>query len=106
MADTVAFFTDFLPKKIAAKPEMQAGIKNSITFDIAGAGVWTLDLTEAPGAVKEGAVEKPGCTIKVAKADWEAMLDKPSEGMKMFMTGKLKVSGSTGLAMQLQKILS
>jgi putative sterol carrier protein len=106
MADTTAFFENFLPKKIASKPELQGSIKNSIVFDITGAGIWTLDLRTAPGAVVAGAVENAGCTITVAKADWEKLLDNPAAGMQLFMMGKLKVKGSTGLAMQLQKILA
>lgn len=106
MADTVDFFTNFLPNKIAAKPEMQAGIKANIAFDITGGGQWTLDLRNAPGAVVEGIQSDAACTITIAKGDWEAMLDNPAKGMQMFMTGKLKVKGSTGLAMQLQKILA
>lgn len=111
MADTVHFFTEFLPNKVATKPELQASVKNSIVFEILKfdgehSKAWTLDLRAAPGSVTEGAIEHPGCTIKISKADWEALLDKPAVGMQFFMTGRLKVTGSQGLAMQLQKILS
>jgi len=106
MADTTAFFTDYLPKKIAQKPELQASVKNAIVFDITGAGAWTLDLLTAPGSVVAGADANPGCTITVDKANWEKILDNPGSAMSLFMMGKIKVKGSTGLAMQLQKILA
>jgi hypothetical protein len=106
MADTFGFFNTYLPKKIADKPNLQSEVKAAITFDITGAGIWTLDLRSPPGAVVEGAVEGTGCTITVAKSDWEGLLDSPAKGMQLFMTGKLKVKGSTALAMQLQKILA
>ena len=107
MADkTAEFFSTYLPNKIAAKPELQAQVKNAIVFDITGAGAWTLDLRAAPGSVVAGADANPGCTITVAKADWESILDNPGKAMSLFMMGKIKVKGSTGLAMQLQKILA
>ena len=109
MADqdvTLGFFQQYLPNKLAKKPELQGQIKDSIMFDITGAGKWTLDLRTAPGGVVEGDFENPGCTITIAKADWEALLASPAKGMQFFMTGKLKVKGKQGLAMQLQKILA
>jgi hypothetical protein len=107
MAVTTAdFFNTILPTKITEKPELQSEVKAAITFDIGGAGIWTLDLRAAPGSVVSGPVEDPGCTISVAQADWEKILDKPGNAMSMFMMGKIKVKGSTGLAMKLQKILA
>lgn len=105
MADTKEFFDTYLPKKLTDNPSL-AGIKASFQFEIADAGTWALDLTEAPGSVKEGAIENPGVTIAVAKADWEKILDNPGAAMQMFMLGKLKIKGNTALAMQLQKILA
>lgn len=105
MADTVEYFTNFLPKKIADNAGLQGKINDSIVFDITGAGVWTLDLKTPPGSVTEGAADGAGCTITVTKENWEALLAKPSLGMQLFMTGKLKVKGKQGLAMQLASFL-
>lgn len=105
MADTTEFFEKFMPEKLIAKPDLAESVKASFQFDITGAGIWTIDLTTPPGAVREGPVESPGCIITVAKADWEKLLDNPSYAMQLFMTGKLKAS-NVGLAMQLQKILA
>lgn len=105
MADTTEFFEKFLPEKIASNASLQASVKNSIQFDIAGAGTWTLDLSSAPGSVVAGAVASPGCVITVSKADWEKLLDNPGVAMQLFMMGKLKAS-NVALAMQLQKILA
>jgi SCP-2 sterol transfer family len=109
---TLGFFSDFLPKKIAAKPDLQGQIKNSIVFDIVEEDgktawrQWTLDLKNPPGSVVEGAGDAPGCTLTVSKSNWEKILANPGSAMGLFMTGKLKVKGSQGLAMQLQKILA
>lgn len=105
MAETKEFFEKFMPEKIEKNPNLAASVKAVFQFDVAGAGTWTIDLSGPPGAVREGAAEKPGCVITVAKADWEKVLDNPSYAMQLFMTGKLKAS-NVGLAMQLQKILA
>jgi len=45
-------------------------------------------------------------TIKISWDDWQAMADGQLDGMTAFMTGKLKVDGDMGNAMQLQGVLS
>jgi putative sterol carrier protein len=45
-------------------------------------------------------------TIKVSWDDWQAMANGTLDGMTAFMTGKLKVEGDMGNAMQLQGVLS
>ena len=104
MADTNEFFTDYLPNKLTENPDMVKDIGAIFVFDIGGAGQWTVDLTGA-GAVTAGAHASPGCTVTAAKADFETMLDNPSQAMMLFMSGKLAVS-NVGLAMSLQKLLS
>lgn len=106
MADTLQFFEKYLPEKLIKKPDLWSTVKASFQFDIDGAGSWFLDLTSGPGSVKAGQGENPGVTIAMKKDDWEKMLDNPGSAMSMFMMGKIKIKGSTGLAMQLQKILA
>ena len=105
MADTTAFFTDYLPGKLAENPGLAAEINAVYQFDIDGAGTWTVDLTAEGGAVSEGAHSDPGCTFTIAKEDFESLLDNPANGMMLFVQGKLQVSGDQGLALSLQKIL-
>ena len=45
-------------------------------------------------------------TIKISWDDWQAMAGGQLDGMTAFMTGKLKVEGDMGNAMQLQGVLS
>jgi putative sterol carrier protein len=45
-------------------------------------------------------------TIKIGWDDWQAMAAGQLDGMTAFMTGKLKVEGDMGNAMQLQGVLS
>ena len=50
-------------------------------------------------------LEDAGCVVNVAKADFETLLDDPSQGMMLFTMGKLQVS-NVGLALSLQQLLS
>ena len=45
-------------------------------------------------------------TIKVSWDDWQQMAAGQLDGMTAFMTGKLKVEGDMGNAMQLQGVLA
>lgn len=99
MADTKTFFDDTLPEKLKGGDVAATGVYQ---FDIEGAGIWTLDLDN--GTVAEGASESAGCVIGCSKDNFEGMLDDPSTGMSLFMTGQLTAS-DLGMAMSLQSIL-
>jgi putative sterol carrier protein len=45
-------------------------------------------------------------TIKTTWDDWQKMASGELDGMTAFMTGKLKIEGDMGNAMQLQGVLS
>ena len=45
-------------------------------------------------------------TIKVSWDDWQQMAAGQLDGMTAFMTGKLKIEGDMGNAMQLQGVLA
>jgi putative sterol carrier protein len=45
-------------------------------------------------------------TIKTSWDDWQKMASGELDGMTAFMTGKLKIEGDMGNAMQLQGVLS
>ena len=103
MADCIAFFNEYLPAKIKQDASLAADVNAVFQFDIAGAGTWTLDLTDE-GSIVQGAGDNVGCVITSDKATWEKILDNPKSAMQMFMLGKLKAS-NIGLATKLQKIL-
>jgi len=103
MADVKAFFSEYLPNKIAENPDLAKEVNAVYQFDIEGAGTWTVDLT-GDGAVGEGPHDEPGCVVTCADEDFGTLLDNPAAGMMLFTMGKLRVS-NVGLAMSLQKIL-
>jgi NAD(P)-dependent dehydrogenase (short-subunit alcohol dehydrogenase family)/acyl dehydratase/putative sterol carrier protein len=55
---------------------------------------WTLDLKNGKGAVVEGAPPTADCTLEISEADFLDMTSGKSDPMKLFTTGKLKISGN------------
>ncbi|MCE9576164.1 MAG: SDR family NAD(P)-dependent oxidoreductase [Deltaproteobacteria bacterium] len=55
--------------------------------------VWTINLKDAPGGVVEGAGAAPQCTLDMSDADFMAMATGKEDAMKLFSSGKLKISG-------------
>lgn len=92
MSNTQTFFTETLPAKLTEQPDVAEEINDTIQFDIEGAGTWTLDLTEAPGSVKEGGIDEAGCVVSCAAEDFESMLDNPAGAMSLFVNGKIVIS--------------
>jgi 3-hydroxyacyl-CoA dehydrogenase/3a,7a,12a-trihydroxy-5b-cholest-24-enoyl-CoA hydratase len=54
---------------------------------------WTVDLSTPPGTVTEGAGKAPQCTLEMSDADFMAMATGKADAMKLFSSGKLKISG-------------
>ena len=76
----------------------------TVKIDFGGdEGVIMLDGANSLVSDSDGAADT---TIKVSWDDWQAMASGALDGMTAFMTGKLKVEGDMGNAMQLQGVLS
>jgi len=104
MADVQNFFSEYLPNKLKENPGLASEIGAVYTFEIEGAGQWTVDLTDGAGSVAEGGHADPGCVVSAHADDFAALIDNPAQGMMLFISGKLKVT-NPGLALSLQKIL-
>jgi len=74
-----------------------------VKLDFGGDGVIVMDGSAQTVAEDDGDADT---TIKVSWDDWQAMADGQLDGMTAFMTGKLKVEGDMGNAMQLQGVLA
>jgi (3R)-3-hydroxyacyl-CoA dehydrogenase / 3a,7a,12a-trihydroxy-5b-cholest-24-enoyl-CoA hydratase / enoyl-CoA hydratase 2 len=75
-------------------PEIAEKVKTVFQFKLASpASVWTVDLKSGAGAVSEGAGGAPQCTLEMSDADFMAMATGQADAMKLFSTGKLKISG-------------
>ena len=74
-----------------------------VKLDFGGDGVVMLDGQANQVSEDDGDADT---TIKVSWEDWQQMAKGQLDGMTAFMTGKLKVEGDMGNAMQLQGVVS
>jgi (3R)-3-hydroxyacyl-CoA dehydrogenase / 3a,7a,12a-trihydroxy-5b-cholest-24-enoyl-CoA hydratase / enoyl-CoA hydratase 2 len=69
-------------------------VKTTFLFKLSNPeSTWTIDLSTPPGAVHDSAVGKAACTLEISDADFMAMATGQADAMKLFSTGKLKISG-------------
>jgi 3-hydroxyacyl-CoA dehydrogenase/3a,7a,12a-trihydroxy-5b-cholest-24-enoyl-CoA hydratase len=79
---------------VAGNPATQEKVKTTFLFKLnSPEAQWTIDLSTPPGAVHEGAVGTAACTLEISDADFMAMATGQADAMKLFSTGKLKISG-------------
>jgi putative sterol carrier protein len=94
-------FFDSLPSRV--DPSKTAGMNNSYLFDIEGAGVWKVDVTDGVIAVTEGGGDAD-VTIRASEDTFRAIAEREQNPTTAYMTGKLKIEGDMGAAMKLQKL--
>ena len=93
--------------------------KSELVAKMQDAGAWLPGKTVKIDFGEEGAILLDGAnsivsendgeadtTIKVSWDDWQALSSGQLDGMTAFMTGKLKVEGDMGNAMQLQGVFA
>jgi putative sterol carrier protein len=79
------------------------GMNNSYLFDIDGAGMWKVDVTDGKVTVTEGG-EDADAIISASEETFTKMVSGEQNPTSAYMTGKLKVKGDMGAAMKLQKL--
>ncbi|EFA82750.1 P11915 Nonspecific lipid-transfer protein [Heterostelium album PN500] len=98
---------DDLSKTVGTRPQLVKSINGIYQFNITGSGApktYTVDLKNAPGAVKSGAPAKADCTITIKDTDFLDLFSGKVNGQVLFGQGKLKIQGNMGLAMKLGQI--
>ena len=79
---------------VGGNPATAEKVKTVFLFKLSSpASAWTIDLATPPGAVHEGEVGKAACTLEMSDADFMAMATGQADAMKLFSSGKLKISG-------------
>jgi putative sterol carrier protein len=76
-------------------------------FDLTGedGGTYQLVLSENIAKVFHNTSNEPQCTLKMKVSDFKKFLQGNMNSAAAFMMGKLKVEGSMGLALKLEKLL-
>jgi len=78
---------------LSANPATAEKVKTAFVFKLSSPeSSWTVDLTTPPGSVNPG-VGKASCTLDLSDADFMAMATGQADAMKLFSSGKLKISG-------------
>ncbi len=78
---------------VAANPDVADKVKTVFQFKLSAPdSVWTIDLKDGK-KVTQGGGAAPQCTLEMSDADFMAMSTGKADAMKLFSTGKLKISG-------------
>ena len=92
-----------LASYVAANPDLASKAKTVFQFRLSDPEtVCTLDLKDGGGAVGQGETAKPDVTLALADADFVALYTGKADAMKLFTTGKIKISGDMGAAQRLR----
>jgi len=89
-------------------PEPIRGLNVIYQYEITGddSGTFQLVMEDGSARVIEGAMESADCTLRLSDKNFKKMIEGKLNGTAAFMTGKLRVQGSMGLALKLEGILN
>lgn len=105
--DIQNLFNDKLPTAIQQNPDPAKAIGAKFQINITGdnGGEWYIDCTDGGPKAEAGNPGGADCTIEMAEEDFQKLVENPqANGMQLFFSGKLKVTGNQMLAMKLQKL--
>jgi putative sterol carrier protein len=86
-------------------PAKAAGQEATVQYEISapdGTHEWAMRIADGRCEVEPGRAESPRVTIRIGLADFLRLITGKANGMQLFMTGKLKVSGDLFFAQTYQ----
>ncbi len=102
--DIKKMFNEDLPGQLSRNADEAKAIGAKFQINITGEGEWNIDASASGPACKAG-TDAADCTITIAGEDFQKLMENPqANGMSLFFSGKLKVTGNNMLAMKLQKL--
>ena len=106
--DIKKLFNDTLPAALEKNAEDAKTIGAKYQMNITGptGGEWNIDVSASGPFCKPGS-GPADCTISIADEDFQKLVENPqANGMQLFFSGKLKVSGNQMLAMKLNSLFA
>jgi len=88
------------------KADAAAGVDVVFQFNISGAdgGDWHCVIKDNTCTIESGVHAKPACTLKMAAADFLAMMEGTLTAMQAYTSGKLKIDGDIMKSQLLEKL--
>ncbi|MFT3838667.1 MAG: SDR family NAD(P)-dependent oxidoreductase [Myxococcaceae bacterium] len=89
---------------LGSHPELVKQVNTVYQFNLKNpASAYVLDLkTGATGTVAAGNAAKADCTLELSDADWLDMTSGKADPQKLFMSGKLKITGNVMASQKLE----
>lgn len=97
-------FETYVPKRIAGRTELAQSIAAKYEFEVVGESTWTLDFTGPEGKVYEAPSPDASCFIRIDGSAVPGIMQNPMSGLRLLMTGELKIAGEYSLAEHLIKV--
>lgn len=104
MSDELENFIAKIPARAAEKD--LSGVRASYAFVVDGGKAWTIRVDAQEITVEEGVAGAVDCTISASEETFSRLIERRIGVMSAYLSGKLKLSGDLGAAMQLSKLLS
>jgi len=98
-----SFFAE-LPARAAGKD--LSGVRAVYVCAIEGGEAWTIRIEADQVSATSGIDAAADCTVSASEETFTRLLDRKLGVMSAYLSGKLRVSGDLGAAMQLGKLLS
>ncbi|MBL8664409.1 MAG: SCP2 sterol-binding domain-containing protein [Candidatus Odyssella sp.] len=95
---------DELTNKIKEKVGTNSGLDATVKFDLGSDGVIFVDGKSTPNAVSNDDKDAD-CTITMTLENFLKLIAGDLDPTTAYMFGKLKISGSMGVAMKLSKVI-
>ena len=83
-----------------------SGVRATYALVVDGGKAWTIRIEAQDVTVSDGIDANADCTISASEETFTRVLDRTLGVMSAYLSGKLKLSGDLGAAMQLSKLLS
>jgi len=93
-----------MPKMFNANAAKGMNVVYQFEITGEGGGSWNLVIQGGTCTLNEGKADNPTVTLNMGSETWLAMVNKQTNGMQAFMTGKLKISGNMILAQRIPEI--